>query len=102
MLTCPHCRQPFALVAVAAGIAPQAQPGPGSWRCPVHGSAKTVPAGVSKKTNKPYPAFQVCPVQDCPERPPFVPTPPTVAAPSPVYAAPLPPYQPDGLDDLSF
>lgn len=30
------------------------------WVCKVHGTAKWVPAGVSKKTGKPYPAFRTC------------------------------------------
>ena len=38
--------------------------------CPVHRVAwKTVPAGTSKKTGKPYGAFLVCRVQGCEERP---------------------------------
>ena len=100
-LTCPHCRQPFALVAVAAGMAPQAQPVNGSWRCPVHGGAKLVPAGVSKKTGKAYGAFAACPVQDCPEKEPFH-TSPAPVAPPPAYAAPLPTPTADDLDGLPF
>lgn len=39
-------------------------------RCPVHGTPwKTVPAGVSKKTGKPYTSFQTCSEQGCNERP---------------------------------
>ena len=38
--------------------------------CPVHRALwKTVPAGTSKKTGKPYGAFLVCSVQGCEERP---------------------------------
>lgn len=38
--------------------------------CPVHNvDWKTIPAGISKKTGKAYGAFQVCPFQDCKERP---------------------------------
>ena len=38
--------------------------------CPVHRVPwKTVPAGTSKKTGKPYGAFLVCSVQGCEERP---------------------------------
>lgn len=40
------------------------------WVCPEHGVAKTVPAGVSSKTGKPYPAFLVCSVKGCEQRPP--------------------------------
>ena len=40
------------------------------WLCPDHGTpAKTVPAGVSKKTGKPYNAFQVCSTKGCEQRP---------------------------------
>lgn len=50
------------------------QPGPSKARvvgvCPVHRlSWRTVPAGVSKKTGRPYSAFQVCPESGCDERP---------------------------------
>lgn len=38
--------------------------------CPIHHKPwKTVPAGVSKKTGKPYNSFQACPERDCSERP---------------------------------
>ena len=43
--------------------------GPSAF-CPVHRVPwKTVPAGTSKKTGKPYGAFLVCSVQGCEERP---------------------------------
>lgn len=39
--------------------------------CPIHGSEwKTIPAGVSKTTGKPYNAFQACPERGCKEKPP--------------------------------
>lgn len=39
--------------------------------CPIHGTPwKVVPAGVSKKTGKPYDAFQACSTQGCDQRPP--------------------------------
>jgi hypothetical protein len=39
-------------------------------RCPVHGKPwKVVPAGVSKKTQKPYNAFYACSERGCNERP---------------------------------
>lgn len=50
-------------------------PGPsrtpvGGVVCPVHRVPwRTVPAGVSKKTGRPYSAFQVCPESGCDERP---------------------------------
>ncbi len=43
---------------------------PSNWTCPVHHQVKTVPAGVSRRTQKPYDAFLACPVQDCPQKPP--------------------------------
>jgi hypothetical protein len=43
--------------------------GPSAF-CPVHRVPwKTVPAGTSKKTGKPYGAFLVCSAQGCEERP---------------------------------
>jgi len=39
--------------------------------CEIHGvEMKTVPAGVSKKTGKPYNSFLACPEQGCNYRPP--------------------------------
>lgn len=49
----------------AAQFTPQS-----TWVCPVHGQVKVVPAGVSRRSNKPYPAFLACPVQGCDLRPP--------------------------------
>lgn len=40
------------------------------WTCPQHGTVRTVPGGISKKTGKPYSAFLVCGEQECDERPP--------------------------------
>ena len=38
--------------------------------CPIHKlDFKLIPAGVSKKTGRPYPAFEVCPVEGCNEKP---------------------------------
>lgn len=37
---------------------------PNGWVCPVHGQAKTVPAGISK-AGKPFNAFRACPVFGC-------------------------------------
>ena len=38
--------------------------------CPVHNCEfKTIPAGVSRKTGKPYKSFEVCPVEGCREKP---------------------------------
>ena len=42
-------------------------PAPG---CPVHGLAwRTIPAGVSKRTGRPYSSFESCPAAGCDERP---------------------------------
>jgi MoxR-like ATPase len=38
-----------------------------SWKCPVHGQVKMVPAGVSPRTGKPYGPFKACPVNFCEE-----------------------------------
>jgi hypothetical protein len=39
--------------------------------CPIHNQPlKTVPAGVSKSTGRPYNAFEVCPERGCSYRPP--------------------------------
>lgn len=36
-----------------------------NWTCPAHGQVKTVPAGISKTTGKPFAAFRACPVPGC-------------------------------------
>ncbi len=47
-----------------------AQNAPQGAECPVHHVQwKEVPAGVSKKTGKPYTSFRVCSVQGCDQRP---------------------------------
>ena len=40
------------------------------WQCPIHHGSKVVPAGVSKKSGKPYQAFIVCSEQGCDQKPP--------------------------------
>ena len=45
---------------------------PAPWVCPVHGTSRTVPAGVSKKTGKPYDAFIACNEFSCNEKPPRI------------------------------
>ena len=45
------------------GQAPAAPDGP-EWVCPVHGTARIVPAGTSK-AGRPYPAFRACPEYGC-------------------------------------
>ena len=43
------------------------------WVCGLHGTpSRTVPAGISKRTNKPYGAFEVCSTPNCNEKPPKV------------------------------
>jgi hypothetical protein len=50
--------------------APFVEAAPRQDGCPVHHTPwKTVPAGVSKKTGKPYDAFQACSEMGCNERP---------------------------------
>jgi len=53
-----------------------------AWLCPVHGTAKTVPAGVSRKTGQPYSAFIVCGDRSCENRPPRPDAPERAYAPS--------------------
>lgn len=36
-----------------------------TWTCPAHGQVKTVPAGTSTRTGRPYKAFRACPVFGC-------------------------------------
>ena|SRR3990167_229216 len=39
--------------------------------CPIHNvEYRLVPAGISKKSNRAYPAFYTCPVMGCKEKPP--------------------------------
>jgi hypothetical protein len=38
-----------------------------AWLCPLHETAHIVPAGISKRTQKPYAAFYACPVPGCDE-----------------------------------
>ena len=100
-LTCPTCHAPFTLAAVpavrAASVpagqhqAPPANPAP--WTCPAHGTSKTIPAGISKKSGRPYGAFAACDMAGCPEKGPFG----SVAGPP----RPPPDYTHD-LDDLPF
>ena len=40
------------------------------WQCPIHHGSKVVPAGVSKKSGKPYQAFVVCSEPGCDQKPP--------------------------------
>lgn len=40
------------------------------WACPVHHTGRTIPAGTSKRTGKPYSAFRACTEPGCAERPP--------------------------------
>ena len=40
------------------------------WQCPIHHGSKVVPAGVSKKSGRPYQAFVACSEQNCDQKPP--------------------------------
>ena len=55
------------------------------WKCPTHGTVKVVPAGVSKRTGKAYPAFEVCGISGCEQKPPR-----GGRKPKPMYTAPEP------------
>lgn len=55
------------------------------WECPVHHTVKVVPAGVSKRTGKSYPAFEVCGSVGCDQKPPR-----GGRKPKPMYTAPEP------------
>jgi len=52
------------------GAAPVAGEMYSSWKCPSHGGVKVIPAGTSRKTGRAYPAFAVCDVDGCEEKPP--------------------------------
>ena len=67
-----------------------------AWVCPIHRQNKMVPAGVSKKTGRPYNAFIVCGYPGCEERPPQGAA-SSWEAPAPVQA-PLP--SPPGEEEL--
>lgn len=45
---------------------------PAPWVCPVHGTNKVVPAGISQRTGKPYEAFMACGERGCNEKPPRI------------------------------
>jgi predicted RNA-binding Zn-ribbon protein involved in translation (DUF1610 family) len=102
MLTCPHCHQPFTLQAVVASRPPTTTSAPAfvpplatgtPWTCPTHRQSKIVPAGISKKSGRPYGSFAACPVEGCGEKGPFGSAP---SAPEPVT------YGGAALDDLPF
>lgn len=60
-----------------------------TWVCPVHRMAKTVPAGISKRTGKAYDAFIACGQMGCDEKPPRAPRPiPQRAIPNDPQAMP--------------
>lgn len=42
------------------------------WLCPIHGISKVVPAGISKRTGRPYAAFYACDVSGCTQKGPSV------------------------------
>lgn len=47
-------------------IDPPTGPMVAGWVCPVHNKVKTIPAGTSAKTGRPYRAFKACPEYGCP------------------------------------
>jgi hypothetical protein len=50
-----------------------ARNGSAGGSCPIHGLAwKTVPAGISRRTNRAYEAFMACPEQGCDQKPPVI------------------------------
>jgi hypothetical protein len=53
--------------ALPAGLA--TAPLVSDWSCPIHGTYKVIPAGVSTRTGKPYPAFVACPERGCEQKP---------------------------------
>lgn len=60
------------------------------WLCPEHGTAKVVPAGVSRKTGVPYDSFTVCGEYGCNRKPGRDGLPPRAVPPSQQTAGPLP------------
>lgn len=74
--------------------------------CDVHQVPwKWVPAGVSTRTGKPYPAFQRCPVDECQARPPRnargAAQPPAENMPTPLPVPQLPPLKSASLASLA-
>lgn len=51
--------------AAAAAPEPAAEAPVASWVCPIHGTGRIQPAGVSKRTGKAYSAFWVCDTPGC-------------------------------------
>ena len=47
-------------VIASEGTLVESKSAPGEWTCPVHGTGHWIPAGISKKTGKPYAAFRAC------------------------------------------
>jgi hypothetical protein len=60
---------PTQLHSLPAPAAPAPSGGP-EWVCPLHGSSKWVPPGVSKKTGREYSGFLACPQSGCDQKPP--------------------------------
>ena len=72
--------------------------------CPVHGTPfKIVPAGVSKNTGNPYPAFWTCSTQGCKLKP--AEAPPATSTPAPASQAapaPQPPQKPASASERAL
>jgi len=91
-LICPHCGKGFALMAVADDAKPRpavvtGMHTDGTWTCPVHQKGRIVPAGVSKRTGKPYNTFWACSEPGCNEKGIYSGPPPM--APPPVQPTPM-------------
>jgi hypothetical protein len=70
-----QAQAPYRAVAPVsvAPVVPQGPFPPIGWTCPVHGTQRVVPAGVSKKTGRPYSAFLVCGESNCEQKPGIAP-----------------------------
>jgi hypothetical protein len=101
-------RTPSPFRASASSAGPSIAPAPGrmasaplvsDWQCPIHHSYKVVPAGISTRTGKPYPAFVVCGERGCEEKPPRGHAPSTKATPTYVELADYPVNEESFEDD---
>lgn len=58
-------QQTIAEATAAGAEAPAAEATVANWVCPIHGTGRIQPAGVSKRTGKAYAAFWVCTERGC-------------------------------------
>lgn len=94
-VVCPHCHKViFEIDQGGAAVAKAAQSSgyhtDGTWTCPIHQRGKIVPAGVSKRTGKPYNAFWACSEAGCNEKAIYSGPPPQTPPPAPVMPEPPP------------